>query len=61
MLQELYNLFVVGVQMAGLLTLLAGCFLLAGAIFSGRIGGFVKGGALILVGGYLAGAAAALH
>ena len=56
-----YNLVVVIAQMAGLVTLLIGCLSLAGAIFSGRIGGFKKGGALILIGGYLAGFAASMH
>ena len=47
--------------MAGVVTLLIGCLFLAGAIFSGRIGGFIKGGALIIIGGYLAGFAASMH
>ena len=61
MLADLLNLAVVIAQMVGLITLAIGCLLFAGAIFSGRMGGFVKGGALIVIGGYLAGFAASLH
>ena len=61
MLQALHNLLVVGAQMAGLIVLACGCLMIAGAIFSGRYGGFVKGGALILIGGYLAGFGGSLH
>lgn len=61
MLHDLFNLLIVWVQMAGLTILALGCFIVAAAIYSGRIGGFVKGGALILLGGYLAGFGGALH
>ena len=55
MLRELFNLAIVGTQMLGLVVLAIGCLFVVGAIFSGRMGGFVKGAALILIGGYLAG------
>lgn len=61
MLQALFDLTAVAAQMTGLLMLLAGCLFLAGAVFSGRVGGFIKGGALILIGGYLAGLANIPH
>ena len=47
--------------MAGLMILLIGCLLIAAAIFSGKAGNFLKGGALILIGGYLAGLANIPH
>jgi hypothetical protein len=61
MLQELLNLAAVATQMAGLVILAIGCLIAAGAVFSGRSGGLIKGGALILIGGYLAGFGASLH
>lgn len=61
MLQQLHHLIVTGAQMAGLIILLAGIFMIVGAVYSGRHVGFVKGGALVLIGGYLAGFSAALH
>lgn len=60
-MQELFHLIVVGMQMTGLVILAIGCLFVAAAIFSGRGSGFVKGGALILIGGYLAGFAASLR
>jgi hypothetical protein len=61
MLKELFNLFAVFAQMSGLILLVLGCFFVAAGIFSGRIGNFAKGGALIMVGGYLAGLANIPH
>jgi hypothetical protein len=61
MLQALFNLLIRGSQMVGLTILAVGCMVFAGAIFSGRAGGFVTAIALILAGGYLAGYAASMH
>lgn len=61
MLKELFNLLAVLAQMGGLILLVIGCLFIAAGIFSGRIGSFAKGGALILVGGYLAGLANIPH
>ena len=61
MLQQLFHLLIVATQMVGLTILAVGCLLFAGAIFSGRAGGFVTAMALILTGGYLAGFGASLH
>jgi hypothetical protein len=61
MLQQLHDLLVVGAQMVGLGVLACGCLFIAGAVLSGRPGGMVKGGALVLIGGYLAGFGASLH
>ncbi len=60
-MKELFDLLAVLAQMAGLILLVIGCFFLAAGIFSGRPGGFIKGGALIMVGGYLAGLANIPH
>ncbi len=61
MLKELFNLLAVHPQMGGLILLVIGCLFIAVGIFSGRFGNFVKGAALNLVGGYLAGLANIPH
>ncbi len=57
MLSDLFHAIVLRVQMGGHILLIIGCFFLAAGIFTGRIGHYVKGFALIVVGGYIAGLA----
>jgi hypothetical protein len=61
MVQQLLNILIAAAQMVGLGMLAWGCFLIAGATFSGRHAGFIKGGALVLIGAYLAGYGASLR
>jgi hypothetical protein len=43
MVQQLLNILIAAAQMVGLGMLAWGCFLIAGATFSGRHAGFIKG------------------
>ena len=61
MLQELHDVLVKVGQMVGLTILAWGCLIIAASIFSGRVDGFIKGGALFLLGALLAGYGAAVH
>ncbi|MDN3277444.1 hypothetical protein QWJ07_24475 [Frankia sp. RB7] len=53
MLNALFGLVREAAHIGGSVLLIVGCLFVAAGIFSGRIGNFIKGGGLIVAGGYL--------
>jgi len=61
MLHDLISTLALRTQQCGVILLIVGCFFIAAGIFSGRIGHFVKGGGLLVAGGYIVSLAGSFH